>query len=528
MIELASLLQEDGRIVLSFDPGHERRALVAGSMLADILREGVRSHSSAGPEPRLSVHVGEETRERHASHPQLVVRTPAVETDTRVAFDHEPWAACSPVHLPSLGWAATIPGEPVLTSDRGPILSRRGDRWYLNADLTGVFGREVTRHATADGDVRALLASVLVLRAALGRIGLLADEPGRAISLLTVDAEDQQRYFVNRRSVCSNIRGKPTDDLQFANSCRTIMSRCQSLGLKAIFMVTGDELDPSFTDAFGDRLIGLEDNRGVLQEIEARGHDVACHGFDHEWWISKGHAAIRPMTMWQKLTYFARTSGDVRTLFGLAGFLLRNARLLRRARAAKHERELARNTPFTYAEVESDLARWMELVGFDEQELFIRYPGYVRSSETLACLDDKFGAVVDSSDLYELDDNLPSFPYRLLAERGGRMRRTNVTEIPCLWIDELLRTRKQVRVGTMLDRLKALAAFPGSVLSFVTHTKVLGAAYGHCHVYLHDPLRGLALPMVQESWERFGRFLATHTDSTNWRDLRQAVLGVPA
>ena len=34
-------------------------------------------------------------------------------------------------------------------------------------------------------------------------------------------------------------------------------------------MVTGDELDPSFTDAFGDALVGLDDNKRVLQEIGA-------------------------------------------------------------------------------------------------------------------------------------------------------------------------------------------------------------------------------------------------------------------
>ena len=147
----------------------------------------------------------------------------------------------------------------------------------------------------------------------------------------------------------------------------------------------------------------------------------------------------------------------------------------------------------------------MELVGFDSPRLLIRYPGYVRAADTLACLDDRFLDAVDSSDLYEIRAALPAFPYRLIAERNGQLRRTSVTEIPCVWIDKLLRTRDQRKLhGLAPTRSRA---FPGSVMSFVTHTKVLGAAWGHCHVYLHDPLRGMAVLIVEESWNRFGRVL---------------------
>jgi peptidoglycan/xylan/chitin deacetylase (PgdA/CDA1 family) len=390
-----------------------------------------------------------------------------------------------------------------------------------------VFGREVVRHATADTDMQALLAAQLSIRAVVDCMGLLPKD-GRALSLITVDAEDQQRYFLNREGVCSNVRGRQTDDMQFARACRTIMDRCEALDLKAIFMVTGDELDPSFKDAFGDALVGLDDNKRVLQEIGARGHDVGCHGFDHEKWLSKGRSAIAPMSTWQKLRYFFETSGDLRTLFGLARFLVQHRAALRRARGAKRERERSDVEPFTYAEIERDLEAWMNLVGFDARRMFIRYPGYVRAADTLAYLDDRFPAAVDSSDLYEIETTLPAFPYRLIAERNGQLRRTNVTEIPCVWIDKLLRTRDQRKLDGELARLDMLSKFPGSVMSFVTHTKVLGAAWGHCHVYLHDPLRGMALPIVEESWNRFGRFLRERTQSANWRDLQHVLFGTGA
>jgi len=530
MVDFSSLVCADGRIVLSFAANRERDAFFAASMIIDVLAQKVRLAATPGPPALLRVHIGDTADFvfENTTHSDrcLVVRRPVSQSDTTVTFESSPWSACSPVLIPGLGWAEGNPGETVLPSDRGAILSRDGGIWCLNADLPGVFGREVLRHDRANGNIPALLASILVLRAALVRMGLLPDGADRATSLITVDAEDQQRYFMNRYGKCSNIRGAPSDDLLFAKSCRTIMDRCESFGAKAVFMVTGDELDPSFRDAFGDQLVGLEDNRRVLNEIVQRGHDIACHGFDHEWWVARGYAANQPMTLAQKIAYFARTSGDLRTLFGLIRFVLRHARLLHYARAAKRRREQARNTPFTYTEMRQDIERWIALVGFNAKQFLIRYPGYVRSAATLEFLDDRFAATVDSSDLYDLAANLPAYPYRLLMERNGCLRRTRVTEIPCIWIDELLRTRSAQHIEADLSRLRGLAAFPGSVLSLVTHTKVLGADYDHCHLYLHDPLRGMALPIVESAWQQFGEFLASRTRSCNWRDL-QAILVVP-
>jgi hypothetical protein len=530
-VDFGTLIEQEGRIALSYDRGCERQAFIAGAVLADILSQPVcLSGAGAVPlAPLVRVHVGGAMPSSGAENVCLLIQPSASQADTLVVFDEQPWSQYSLLRIPALGWAAARTShEIVLGSDQGAICTRQGNVWTLNADLTGVCGREALRHATADVDVAACMGGHLALRAVLARMGLFKLENRGGMSLITVDAEDQQRYFINRLGVCSNVRGAPSDDLQFAKSCRTIMDRCEGLGLKAIFMVTGDELDESFVDAFGDRLIGLDDNHRVLGEITARGHDTACHGFDHEWWLSKGRSPMTPMTMLQKLGYFAETSGDLRTLFGIAKFLVSHRRLLARARAAKRKREVTRFTPFTYEEVRDDFERWMALVRFDSRRLFVRYPGYVRSGETLNYLDDRFAAVVDSSDVYELDLGLPVFPYRLLAERNGTLRRTNVTEIPCLWIDKVLRTRNQARVAADLEALRKIVSFPGSILSLVTHTKVLGAEWGHCHLYLHDPLRGMALPIVQESWQGLASLLASSTRSCNWRDLQQAVYGCAA
>ncbi len=499
-------------------------------MLADVLAQRVRLVGSQSSTALLTLHVGDHPPSFPGSSPVLHLPSPAAAADTYIRFTEKPWSVCSPVRVPGLGFAPPASGVPVIESDRGPILSRAGNVWTLNADLTGVFGREVVRHSTADTDMQAMLAAQLSIRAVVDCMGLLPTKT-RALSLITVDAEDQQRYFLNREGVCSNIRGQPTDDMQFARACRTIMDRCEALDLKAIFMVTGDELDPSFTDAFGDALVGLDDNKRVLQEIGARGHDVACHGFDHEKWLSKGRSAIAPMSTWQKLRYFFETSGDLRTLFGLARFLAQHRAALRRARRAKRERERGDVEPFTYAEIKRDLEAWMELVGFDAPRLLIRYPGYVRAADTLACLDDRFLGAVDSSDLYEIETALPAFPYRLIAERHGQLRRTNVTEIPCVWIDKLLRTRDQRKLDGELRAARHARDVSGKRHELRDAHEGAWRRVGTLATSIYIPpwiVQTMALPIVEESWNRFGRFLRERTQSANWRDLQHALFGVGA
>jgi predicted deacetylase len=497
-------------------------------MIADILREDVCLAVHAGPDLLLQLHVGNAAPAQRLAAPCMVIRPGVTERDTTITLTAAPWNSCATPRILALPWAENITGEAVIASDQGPVCSRNGDVWYLNANLAAVYGREALHHENAASNVQAILSAHLVMRAVLSQLVTLPDKTCRAVSLITIDAEDQQRYFINAEGRCSNIRGRPDADMQFTNACRTIMDRCEAAGLKAVFMVTGDELDPAFVDAFGDRLIGLDDNRRVLDEMTARGHDVACHGFDHEWWIARGRSAITPMTMWQKLRYFFQTSGDVRTLFGLARFLLVYGSRILKARAATRARGRTIGEPFTYEDMRQDFHRWMQSVGFRGDRLFIRYPGYVRSVATVHYLDDRYAWTVDSSDLYELEDGLPAFPYSLLTVRDGVLRRTRVLEIPCLWIDKLMRTPDAAKVGADLARLARLAAIPGSVLSFITHTKVLGATWGHCHVYLHDPLKGMALPASRDAWEAFATFLRTQTRSSNWRDLQRELRGAVA
>jgi hypothetical protein len=503
---------------------------MAGTMVDDILRQGVRPADHMTSNALLHLHVGDgvPTKQVHGS-PLLIIHSAARFRDTTVTLTDAPWRDLSPATIAGLGWSVVpAEGAVVTMSNHGALCTQTATGWHLYGDLPGVYGRESLRHATADGNIPAILACHMVMRAILGKMLSLPADDTRTLSLITVDAEDQQRYFMNREGHCSNIRGTPDDDLQFANSCRTIMTRCEAAGLKAVFMVTGDELDPSFVDAFGDQLIGLQDNRSVLDEMTARDHDVACHGFDHEWWISKGHSAITPMTLAEKLRYFFATSGDLRALFGLARFLLANGRRLLRARAATQARARSVGVPFTYAEIQNDIERWMSLVAFKGERLFIRYPGYARSAAAVTYLDGRYSATVDSSDLYTLDDGVPGFPYSLLVERDGELRRSNITEIPCLWIDKLLRTRDAAKVATDLARLGKLARIPGSVLSLITHTKVLGSTWGHCHVYLHDPLKGMALPADPGAWLALAAFLRGQTRSGNWRDLQKQLFGAAA
>ena len=193
----------------------------------------------------------------------------------------------------------------------------------------------------------------------------------------------------------------------------------------------------------------------------SRGHDLACHGFDHEGWLSKGQSAIAPMSTWEKLRYFFATTGDLRTLSASPASSSARAGLLR-ARAAMRARQTSVGQPFTYEEVAADIERWLALVGYRHARLFIRYPGYVRSAATLAFLDDRFATTVDSSDLYELAMPLPAFPYRLLAERDGVLRRTGVVEVPCLWIDKLLRTPDLMRSRRSSATSKPSPAFPAA------------------------------------------------------------------
>jgi peptidoglycan/xylan/chitin deacetylase (PgdA/CDA1 family) len=447
--------------------------------------------------------------------------------DLHVRLTTPPWDACPALQFTGLGWSRDVappPGSAAATEEH--LCQASASVWRLDAHLHEVFGREVLRHVTADCDMRALLSAQVAMRAVLSRVLPLPARSGRAASLLTIDAEDQLSYFINRRGRCSSVVGEPDDDLQFAKSCRTIMDRCEAHRVKAIFMVTGDEIHPSFRDAFGHPLIGLDDNRRVLDEMPVRGHDVACHGFDHEWWLSNGHSAIAPMTAIEKLRYFIETNGDVRILLGLARFVLSHApELLRARRQARGHRS---GRPFTTDEVRNDIVRWLECTGQSPRTLFIRYPGYVRSPATLEFLDQRFASTIDSSDLYDIELDLPAYPYALLSEAAGTLRRTRVIEVPCVWIDKLLRTRDMDSAGQQLERIARLARFPGSFMSFVTHTKVLGSTWGHCHVYLPNPWKGLAIPADRTSWERFANLLATQTDSYNRRDLESALCGASA
>lgn len=508
---LDSLLQPGGGVALSVETGHERDALFAGTMIGDILRLPVSRLGEQSAFHRLHLHVGLKPPSQRSDAPCLHLRPGTEVRDSRLVLD-APWNCVPVAEIPSLRWMAGCI-EP---------LSRDGDLWRLNANLPEVYGREALKHPTADGNIRTLLASQLAMRSLLARVLPLSIE-GRALSLITVDAEDQQRYFINSEGHCSNIRGAPDADMQFANSCRTIMERCEAADLKAVFMVTGDELDDSFVDAFGDPLTGRDDNLRVLGEISQRGHDVAFHGFDHEWWISRGRSAIAPMTFMQKLRYFFETSGDLRTLVGLVRFLAVYGRRILKARAATRARAASIGRDFTEEEMRRDFDRWSELTNHRADEIFVRYPGYVRSAATLHHMDERFALAVDSSDLYEPEWGLPAFAYRLFTARDGVLRRARVLEIPCIWIDKLLRTPDTASVERSLEQLERLAAVPNSVLCFITHTKVLGATWGHCHVYLHDPLKGMALPASRMAWERFAQFLSQRTRSSNWRDLRQSL-----
>lgn len=527
-IDLASALAPDGAVTLAFEPGLEAHALALASAVDDALGLGVREAGTAGPPPRLHLVVGDAPVEPGET-PVLHWCPGTSARDTVVRLADGPEAVLGPLALPGLGRAAaevTAEARPLLADAAGPLAFLDRGRLALLADLPFARAQAILGHAEARSDVRTVLSADLLLRRLLAALLPRSPVRDRAISLVTVDAEDQQRYFVNREGRCSTVVGTPDDDLQFARCCRTIMDRCEAEGLVAIFMVTGDELDPSFTDAFGDPLLGLEDNRRVLAEIAARGHGLACHGFDHEWWLSKGVSANPRMSTLEKLAYFAATSGSPAMLWGTARFLWRYRKELAAARARKNAREATIGTPFTVAEVLADLERWCALVGHTSERLFLRYPGFVRSPAVLDALEARFSAVIDSSDLIEPDPPLPIRPYRLLAERDGVVRRTRITEIPCLFVDKTLRTRDPRTVERYLDRLATIAAFPGSVLSFVTHTKVLGSTWGHCHLYLHDPTRGMALPMVEASWKAFARLLRERTASLDVHGLERALLGV--
>lgn len=521
----ASAFTPEGAVTLAFEPGLEAHALALASAVDDATGLGVRDARLPGPPPRLELVVGERPPEPSGA-PILHWRPGRFTCDTVVRLPDGPEAALGPLALPGLGRAELSgEGRVLLADPHGPLALAGEGRITLAADLPLARAEAILGHATAQSDVRAVLVADLLLRRLLAELVPLPQARQPAASLVTVDAEDQQRYFVNRENRCSTIVGEPDEDLQFARCCRTIMDRCEAEGLHAIFMVTGDELDPSFRDAFGDPLVGLDDNRRVLGEMEARGHGLACHGFDHEWWLSKGFSANPRMSTLEKLAYFFETSGSPAMLWGAARFLWRWRRELAAARARKNAREATVGTPFTVEEVLSDLERWCALVGHDSDRLFIRYPGFVRSPAVLEALERRFAAVIDSSDLIEPDPPVPIRPYRLLAERAGVIRRTRITEIPCIFVDKTLRTRDPRRVERCLDRLATIAGFPGSTLSFVTHTKVLGSTWGHCHLYLHDPTRGMALPTVEASWKAFARLLRERTVSLDTRGLERRLFG---
>lgn len=533
-VDFSSLLREDGAVVLEAEPELALHAFTLAAAVDDILGWGVRWADQPGPVPVLRLRVAH-SAPAGVDGPTLWWRPGTRGCDTALCFPDEPYASLDPILMPALGRADPAreselsgPVRRLLADEHGAIALRADALIALFADLPLRRADQILAHAHAASDVRAILGADLTLRWLLRQLLPDGGEDVPAFSLLTVDAEDQQRYFMNRAGHCSTVIGTPDDDLLFSKSCRTIMDRCEAEGLKAVFMVTGDELDPSFVDAFGDPLVGLADNRRVLDEITARGHGLGFHGFDHEWWLSKGFSANPPLGTLAKLRYFLETSGDPRILLGTFKFLWRHRRDLLKARAHKRARERSRGEPFTLAEMCSDIERWCALVDWKSDQIFVRYPGFVRSPATIDAFDRCFTSVVDSSDLFEPDPPLPVYPYRLLAERDGVLRRTRIWEIPCLFVDKILRTRDQRRVAAYLDRLETMTRFPGSYLCLITHTKVLGTSWGHCHLYLHDPLRGMALPTVRASWEALARLLRARTRSLSQPTIAASAEGASA
>lgn len=385
---------------------------------------------------------------------------------------------------------------------------------YLLLDLLTPYYQEIVKHGTGQINANRVCALLRLFRVLFRSIDMLSAKRQGAVTLFTIDAEDQHSYYDNKNGFCTDLNHsvQNKDDMVFSNLLDVSIQRLLPHGIKPIFLVTGSELRQEAVDGFGNPLRGTEDNIAILRKA-SKNPDISIgfHSYDHERWLLYGSANLQPMTTWAKITYFSKSGGNSKTLISYLKLLTRIRR--------KEKVKLGKEGNFTNKELDYQIKNLENL--FQRHGIvylkFHRHPGFRRSDKVVSYLSKN--DYIDSSDLIDVEKNpSPPIPYFLFNSLNGQISLSNLCEFPCLFIDKFLRTKSRHQLNTLLRYLKSIYEYDEAVLTIVTHTKVVGGDLNHTHYYPRNPLSGLAQPMKTENFNKICKMISSKSRSVTLKN----------
>jgi len=398
-----------------------------------------------------------------------------------------------------------IPGNPLDIKVKNKLT-------YINTQILYFLFNEIRKYS--DGGINSNKV-IQTLRELEKFLRPLTDHKSRkrAITLFTIDSEDQHNYFNNKQKRCTDINGSKIDlqDMRFNNALACSLERLNKFNIHPTFMVTGSEISNISRDGFGNPLLEIDKNIRELKKISAdKNVSIAFHSFNHQEWLKFGKSGNEPMSIWGKLSYFFSSGGNVRLL----GRYIKGIWRLRHLEKEK----LGEKGDFISSELKRQFQGLEDLyrkhnISFTK---FFRSPGFRRSKTLIKYLNDN--QFTDSSDILSIDPIVAPLPYYLFVEDGREISLSLVKEFPCFFIDRYLRTTKKSELDKCLKYLRAVYSNPDSVLTIVTHTKVTGSNFNHCHIYPRNPKSGLAQPPIEKNLEKVYTCIREHSSSLSFKE----------
>lgn len=428
-----------------------------------------------------------------------------------------------PIHLGEQEIISKIGGNSPFKNDFNELVIQNNNTIKVRFNILNSYFDELLNHF--DGSIKAnRICSInrfirSIIEANSKTILPKLDE--KPISLLTIDSEDQHNYFDNNNLKCTDILGSNhnTDDMRFSNAILESTRRLLQYGIKPNFLVTGSELRQDSLDSFGNPIDDIHQNLAALKELSKNPNvGIGTHGFDHETWLKFGKSNISRLSLWEKFKYFFECGGNIPTLYF---YLLYCVKL----GFKNKEGALGIRGEFN----ESDLKYQFEELEnlFSSHEIpftkFNRYCGYRRSHQVVHYLDKN--NYYDSSDLIDTEhEAISPSPYILFCFKDGVLRLSTVKEFPCIFIDKYFRTSQKRLIREIMDYLEKALQYPETYLTIITHTKITGGDYKHCHIYARNPLAGLAQPPKKENLESILSLISNKSRSITIKELNQQMV----
>lgn len=387
---------------------------------------------------------------------------------------------------------------------------QKSNRVWVRANILPEYFLQLTRYSTGQCQVEQILATLEIIESCLLQTGVkIKTYP--AVTIFTVDTEDQNNYFNNKKGECTDISGNRQNrqDMLFANCLDTAIRRFNRYGIKATFMITGSELRKRALDSFNQPMVNIKENWQYLKQgFDYQNHSIGLHAFDHQDWLKYGKSSHRPMRSFKKLIYFFNSGGTFPLLAKYILWVIRNF---------KTKEPLGLGGDLNKIRLSNQIDRLTKLF-VSNQIPFVplfRAPGFRRSEKLIEILNDRL--ISDSSELINIKYPVIPRPYYLLMSKNGRWQLSDVIEFPAIFIDEFIRSRRIRHSDSLIRYLDFVYQKQNAVITFISHTKVTGGDYGHCHIYHRNPLSGLSQSPTKASLKKIYKFIEEKGSSLDFQ-----------